>query len=112
MIVASIRTAIAMPTPRLLMTIRSPVPKAAKTETMISAAPVITRPVRARPSAFRHNAAGGEPRAPYCMMGICFDCLVSIDGTANRQSCQIEVAEGMAVQSQHGLRVVEGRIPE
>jgi hypothetical protein len=51
MTVASIRTAIAMPTPRLLMTIRSPVPKAAKTETMINAAPVITRPVRARPSA-------------------------------------------------------------
>jgi predicted molibdopterin-dependent oxidoreductase YjgC len=61
---------------------------------------------------FRHSAPGGEPRAPYCMMGICFDCLVTIDGTANRQSCQIEVAEGMVVQSQHGPRVVEGRIPE
>ncbi len=62
--------------------------------------------------AFRHNVAGGEPRAPYCMMGVCFDCLVTIDGTANRQSCQVEVAEGMVVQSQLGPRVVEGRIPE
>lgn len=62
--------------------------------------------------AFRHSAVGGEPRAPYCMMGICFDCLVTIDGIANRQSCQVDVAEGMVVQSQHGPRVIDGRIPE
>jgi predicted molibdopterin-dependent oxidoreductase YjgC len=46
------------------------------------------------------------------MMGICFDCLVTIDGIANRQSCQVDVAEGMVVQSQHGPRVIDGRIPE
>ena len=62
--------------------------------------------------AVRHNVAGGEPRAPYCMMGICFDCLVTIDGIANRQGCQVEVTEGMKVQSQQGPRVIDGRSPQ
>lgn len=61
---------------------------------------------------FRHSAVAGEPRAPYCMMGVCFDCLVTIDGTANLQGCQVEVAEGMAVESQHGPRAVDGRVSE
>jgi hypothetical protein len=51
MIVASSNTAIAMPIPRLLMMMSWPVPKAAKTETMIRAAPVMTRPVLDSPSA-------------------------------------------------------------
>jgi predicted molibdopterin-dependent oxidoreductase YjgC len=45
-------------------------------------------------------------------MGICFDCLITIDSVANRQSCQVEVAEGMVIQSQQGLRVIDGRVPE
>lgn len=61
---------------------------------------------------FRHNSAGGEPRAPYCMMGSCFECLLTIDGAANRQSCQVDVAEGMVVLSQHGPRPVDERVPE
>jgi hypothetical protein len=50
-IVASIRTAIAMPTPMLLIVIESARAKAEKTETMISAAPVMTPAVFDRPSA-------------------------------------------------------------
>jgi predicted molibdopterin-dependent oxidoreductase YjgC len=34
------------------------------------------------------------------MMGVCFDCLVEIDGVANRQACMIEVREGMQVKRQ------------
>jgi predicted molibdopterin-dependent oxidoreductase YjgC len=41
-----------------------------------------------------------EPRAPYCMMGICFDCLVEIDGIPNQSACQILVREGMRVKIQ------------
>lgn len=62
--------------------------------------------------AFRHSEISKEPRAPYCLMGICFDCLITIDSVANRQSCQVEVAEGMVIQSQQGLRVIDGRVPE
>ncbi|NKB63567.1 MAG: hypothetical protein GKR95_16110 [Gammaproteobacteria bacterium] len=37
------------------------------------------------------------PRGPYCMMGVCFECLVEIDGKRNQQACQIEVQPGMSV---------------
>ena len=53
-------------------------------------------------SPFRTSAVSGAPRAPYCMMGVCFDCLVEIDGTPNRQACQVRVAEGMAIRRQDG----------
>jgi len=50
----------------------------------------------------RTTTVSGAPRAPYCMMGVCFDCLVEIDGVPNRQSCQIAVEEGMRICRQHG----------
>lgn len=53
---------------------------------------------------FRTTPVSDAPRGPYCLMGTCFDCLVNIDGTANRQACMTPVSEGMAVQSQHGRR--------
>ncbi|MBC3372448.1 (2Fe-2S)-binding protein [Pseudomonas sp. SWRI92] len=55
-------------------------------------------------SRFRATPVSESPRAPYCMMGVCFECLVDIDGVPNRQSCLVEVAEGMRVRSQEGAR--------
>jgi hypothetical protein len=46
----------------------------------------------------------GSPRAPYCMMGVCFDCLMEIDGTPNRQGCLVPVREGMRIDVQRGAR--------
>ena len=54
--------------------------------------------------ACRTTAVSGAPRAPYCMMGVCFDCLVTIDGIGNRQACLVRVAEGMRVETQSGAR--------
>lgn len=44
----------------------------------------------------RDTPVSGAPRAPFCMMGACFDCLVQIDGVT-RQACMTEVAEGMEI---------------
>jgi D-hydroxyproline dehydrogenase subunit gamma len=52
----------------------------------------------------RTTPVSGAPRAPYCMMGVCFDCLVTIDGVGNRQACMVRVREGMRVERQHGKR--------
>lgn len=52
----------------------------------------------------RTSAVSGAPRAPYCMMGVCFECLVTIDGIGNRQGCLVRVREGMRVELQHGKR--------
>ncbi|WP_455887234.1 (2Fe-2S)-binding protein [Pseudomonas rustica] len=53
---------------------------------------------------FRATPVSEAPRAPYCMMGVCFECLVEIDGVPNRQSCLIEVSDGMEIRSQEGAR--------
>ena len=50
----------------------------------------------------RTTPVSGAPRAPYCMMGVCFECLVKIDGRPNRQACLITVVEGMRVETQDG----------
>jgi D-hydroxyproline dehydrogenase subunit gamma len=52
----------------------------------------------------RTTPVSGECRAPYCMMGVCFDCLVTIDGVGNRQSCLVPVRDGMRVELQRGKR--------
>lgn len=41
----------------------------------------------------------GEPRAPLCGMGICFECRVSINGNPHQKSCQILCESGMDVQT-------------
>jgi predicted molibdopterin-dependent oxidoreductase YjgC len=60
---------------------------------------------------FRATPVSESPRAPYCMMGVCFECLVNIDGVPNRQSCLIDVANGMQVRSQEGARDLQFGVP-
>jgi sarcosine oxidase subunit alpha len=52
----------------------------------------------------RTTPVSGAPRAPFCLMGVCFDCLVTIDGVGSRQACLVPVREGMAVETQLGKR--------
>src|SRR5919206_1197986 len=54
----------------------------------------------------RATAVSGAPRLPYCMMGVCFDCLVTVDGVGNRQGCLVPVRPGMKVEIQKGRREV------
>lgn len=44
-------------------------------------------------------SVSGEPRAPLCGMGICFECRVSIGGIPHQRSCQILCAPGIAVST-------------
>lgn len=39
----------------------------------------------------------GEPRAPLCGMGICFECAATVDGEPLRRTCQIRCRDGMEV---------------
>lgn len=55
----------------------------------------------AGPAGYRRHVAGG-PRAPLCMMGVCHDCLITIDGAPNRQGCLVPVREGMTITRQGG----------
>lgn len=55
----------------------------------------------------RFTALSDSPRAPYCMMGACYECLMEIDGQPSRQACLIPVAEGMSIRRQRGAPVIE-----
>ena len=54
----------------------------------------------------RTTPVTGAPRGPYCMMGACFDCLVTIDGVGNRQACLTTASAGMDIRTQRGRREV------
>lgn len=49
-------------------------------------------------TAFRRSATG-EPRAPVCGMGTCFECRVTIDGIPQRRACLVVVRQGMTVST-------------
>lgn len=53
---------------------------------------------------FRLSAVSHAPRAPYCMIGNCFEYLIEVDGQADRQACLVSVADGMRVRRQLGER--------
>lgn len=55
-------------------------------------------------------SVGLEPRrtshthaehGPFCHMGVCYECLMEIDGKPNQQACLVEVKEGMHIKRQH-----------
>jgi predicted molibdopterin-dependent oxidoreductase YjgC len=52
----------------------------------------------------RETPVSGAKRAPYCLMGVCFDCLVTVDGVGSRQGCMVRVQDGMRIETQHGKR--------
>jgi len=39
----------------------------------------------------------GEERGPFCGMGVCYECLVTIDGMPKQRSCMVEVADDMEI---------------
>ena len=41
-----------------------------------------------------------EPRTAYCGIGLCFDCIATVDGTPNVRTCMTMVEPGMVVQTQ------------
>ena len=46
---------------------------------------------------FRRTAARGAERGPFCLMGACYDCAVSIDGRSV-QACMTPIRAGMKVE--------------
>ena len=54
--------------------------------------------------AFRSTPVSGTARGPWCLMGVCFDCLVEIDGVGSRQACLEPAVDGMVVRRMRGAR--------
>ena len=54
-----------------------------------------------RPS-WRSTRRDGAPRGIFCGIGVCFDCLVTIDGHPNQRACLVSCVDGMKVSTQGG----------
>lgn len=48
---------------------------------------------------FRHTAKMQQPRGIFCGMGICYDCLVTVDGVPNVRACVTPTRQGMVVET-------------
>ena len=48
----------------------------------------------------RHTLISGEPRGPFCGMGLCFDCRVILNGTQNVRACITYAHPGDKVERQ------------
>ena len=55
---------------------------------------------------FRRTAVSGTERGPWCLMGVCHDCLVTVDGMGNVQACLVPLRAGMAVETGQGRREI------
>jgi len=51
---------------------------------------------------WRRTRAGDRPRGVFCGIGVCFDCLATINGRPNLRACLVEAASGDVVTTQHG----------
>ena len=49
--------------------------------------------------AFRHTDKTHSPRGLFCGMGICFDCLVTVNGVPNVRACMTPVRAGMVIET-------------
>ncbi|UUF00473.1 (2Fe-2S)-binding protein [Xanthomonas hortorum pv. pelargonii] len=47
---------------------------------------------------FRQSCSG-QPRAPLCGMGVCFECRVRIDGIGQQRACLVDARDGMRVRT-------------
>jgi predicted molibdopterin-dependent oxidoreductase YjgC len=49
---------------------------------------------------WRTTRHGGRPRGLFCGIGACFDCLVTVNGVADRRACLVEARDGDVVRPQ------------
>ncbi|MFL6053935.1 MAG: (2Fe-2S)-binding protein [Actinoallomurus sp.] len=52
---------------------------------------------------WRTTRFGGRPRGLYCGIGVCFDCLITVNGRPSLRACMVEARPG---------DVVEGGVPD
>ncbi|MEO9095321.1 MAG: (2Fe-2S)-binding protein [Microbacteriaceae bacterium] len=51
--------------------------------------------------AFRLTSVAGRPRGVFCGIGVCYDCLVEVNGHRDIRGCQRRAIEGDVVVTQH-----------
>lgn len=60
--------------------------------------------LRQNVSFIRHHPVDASARLPYCMMGQCQECLVSVDDGPAQRACMLPVRESMRVCSTGSIK--------
>ncbi|WBO62492.1 (2Fe-2S)-binding protein [Streptomyces camelliae] len=58
-------------------------------------------------TAWRSTRGAGRPRGVFCGIGVCFDCLVTVNGRANQRACLVPVHPGDVIRTQEGTGRVD-----
>lgn len=56
----------------------------------------------------RYTAREGAPRGYFCGMGVCHDCVMTVDGRPNVRTCMAAARDGLRVDTQRGLGAWQG----
>jgi hypothetical protein len=51
---------------------------------------------------WRTTRRAGKPRGLFCGIGVCFDCLISVDGVSNQRACLVAAQPALIVSTQSG----------
>lgn len=72
----------------------------------VAGEPIAAALMAAGVKSFRTTERKGEPRGIFCAIGRCTDCMMIVDGRPNVRTCVTSVADGMHVETQHGIGVI------
>lgn len=50
---------------------------------------------------WRTTSADGRPRGLFCGIGVCFDCIVTVNGERDVRACQRRATDGDVIETQH-----------
>ncbi|MEV5330492.1 (2Fe-2S)-binding protein [Streptomyces werraensis] len=53
-------------------------------------------------TSWRTTRDGGRPRGVFCGIGVCFDCLVTVNGRPNQRACLVPARPGDDIRTQEG----------
>ncbi|RZS32852.1 2Fe-2S iron-sulfur cluster protein [Herbihabitans rhizosphaerae] len=56
-------------------------------------------------TSWRDTRIGGRPRGLFCGIGVCFDCLVVVNGVPDVRACQRVLADGDEIRTQRGAEL-------
>jgi len=56
------------------------------------------------------DTGASDPRGYFCGMGVCFECVMVVDGVPQTRSCVTWVRDGMTIQRQSGARPVDPEV--
>lgn len=54
--------------------------------------------LKRRQQVLRKTRFNDQPRGMFCGIGVCFDCIVTIDGIANQRACITQLRNGMRIE--------------